>query len=50
VAGGAGGSGIVILVIPTPNYPGAYAPIASTPPLSPGKTLLTYTSSGTYTA
>ena len=48
--GASGGSGIVILVIPTPNYPGAYGPIASTPPLAPGKTLLTYTSTGTYIA
>ena len=49
--GGGGGSGIVILSIPTPRYPGS-APGATvtTPPAAPGKTILTYTSSGTYTA
>jgi hypothetical protein len=46
-----GGSGIVILAVPTPNYPGS-APGATvtTPPAAPGKTILTYTSSGTFTA
>jgi hypothetical protein len=49
--GGAGGSGIVIIAIPTPNYPGS-APGATvtTPPAAPGKTVLTFNSSGTYTA
>jgi len=48
---GAGGSGVVILAVPTPNYPGS-APGATvtTPPAAPGKTVLTFTSSGTYTA
>jgi hypothetical protein len=46
----AGGGGVVILAVPTPKYPGAYGPIATTPPASPGYTILTYTSSGTYTA
>jgi len=46
-----GGPGAVILSIPTPNYPGS-APGATvtTPPAAPGKTILTFTSSGTYTA
>lgn len=46
-----GGSGIVIFAVPTPNYPGS-APGATvtTPPAAPGRTVLTYTSSGTYTA
>jgi len=49
--GGSGGSGIVILSIPTPRYPGS-APGATvtTPPAAPGKTVLTFNSSGTYTA
>jgi hypothetical protein len=43
--GAAGGSGVVILAIPTPNYPGMSAPGAavSTPPAAPGLTVLTYT-------
>jgi len=47
---GSGGSGIIIIAIPTPNYPGS-APGATvtTPPAAPGKTILTYTSSGTFT-
>jgi hypothetical protein len=42
---------VVILAVPTPNYPGT-APGASvtTPPAAPGKTVLIYTSSGSYTA
>jgi hypothetical protein len=42
---------VVILAVPTPYYPGS-APGAnvSTPPAAPGITVLTYTSSGTYTA
>ena len=49
--GGAGGGGIVILAVPTPNYPGS-APGATvtTPPAAPGMTVLTYASSGSYTA
>jgi hypothetical protein len=45
-----GGSGIVIIRVPTPNYPGAYGPQATTPPLTPGQTIITYNSSGDYTA
>lgn len=46
-----GGSGTIILLIPTPYYPGS-APGASvsTSPAAPGYTVLTYTSSGTYIA
>jgi hypothetical protein len=42
---------VVILAVPTPNYPGS-APGATvtTPPSAPGMTVLTYTSSGSYTA
>jgi hypothetical protein len=42
---------VVILAVPTPAYPGS-APGAtvSTPPAAPGMTVLTYNSSGTYTA
>jgi hypothetical protein len=49
--GGAGGSGVVKLAVPTTYYPGS-APGAtvSTPPAAPGYTVLTYNSSGTYTA
>lgn len=49
--GGAGYQGIILLAVPTPNYPGS-APGASvsTPPSAPGQTVLTYISSGTYTA
>jgi len=47
----AGGDGVVILAVPTPRYPGS-APGAAvtTPPAAPGMTVLTYTSSGSYTA
>jgi hypothetical protein len=49
--GGSGGSGVVVLAVPTPNYPGS-APGATvtTPPAAPGMTVLTYNSSGTFTA
>jgi hypothetical protein len=47
--GGTGGSGVVILAVPTADYPGGYGPIASNPPAAPGMTVLTYTTSGTYT-
>jgi hypothetical protein len=49
--GGSGGSGIVIIAVPTPSYPGS-APGATvtTPPAAPGQTVLTFNSSGTYTA
>jgi hypothetical protein len=50
-AAGSGGSGVVIFVVPNDWYPGS-APGATVtnPPAAPGKTVLTYTSSGTYTA
>ena len=48
--GGSGGSGVVIIAVPTPNYPGAYGPQATTPPAAPGMTVITFTAPGTYTA
>ena len=48
--GGYGGIGVVILAVPTPQYPGAYAPIATTPPSAPGQTVLRWTTPGTYVA
>ena len=48
--GGGGGGGIVLLAVPTPVYPGAYAPIATTPPSAPGQTVLRWTTPGTYVA
>jgi hypothetical protein len=48
--GGYGGVGVVILAVPTPQYPGAYAPIATTPPSAPGQTVLRWTTPGTYVA
>jgi hypothetical protein len=53
MGGAAGGSGVVILSMPTPNFTGpANAPggTVSTPPAAPGKTIITYTTSGSYTA
>jgi hypothetical protein len=48
-AGGSGGSGIVIISVPTPSYLGpAPGATVTTPPATPGRTILTYTSSGTY--
>ena len=49
--GGSGGDGVIILAMPTANYPGS-APGATvtTPPAAPGKTVVTFTSSGSYTA
>ena len=49
---GAGGSGVVLLAVPNAQYPGVSAPGATvtTPPAAPGRTVLTYTSSGTFTA
>jgi hypothetical protein len=38
------------LAVPNSNYPGGYAPRASTPASAPGMTVLTYTAPGTYTA
>jgi hypothetical protein len=42
----------VVISVPTPNYPGSAPPAATvtTPPAAPGYTVLTYTSSSTYTA
>jgi hypothetical protein len=48
--GGNGGPGVVIFAIPTPNYPGGYGPIATTPPSAPGKTVLTFTANSSYIA
>lgn len=48
--GGYGGIGVVLLAVPTPSYPGAYAPIATTPPSAPGQTVLRWTTPGTYVA
>jgi hypothetical protein len=48
--GGAGGSGIVALAIPTPAYPGSVPGASvSTPANAPGKTVLTFLSSGQIT-
>jgi hypothetical protein len=50
-SGGSGGSGVVILSIPTPNYPGsATGATVTTPPAAPGQTVLTFNSSGTFTS
>jgi hypothetical protein len=50
-AGGQGGSGVVILAVPTPNYPGSVpGATVTTPPAAPGKTILTFNSPGTFTA
>jgi hypothetical protein len=51
-SGGSGGSGIVLLTIPTNDYSGFYtgANVAvSNPASAPGKTVLSFYSSGTYT-
>jgi len=51
--GMAGGSGVVILAIPTPTYTGVYSGgpvVVSNPPAAPGQTVLKFTGSGTYTA
>jgi len=51
IAGGTGGTGTVILVIPTPSYPGlAPGAVVTNPPAAPGATVLTYTTSSSYTA
>jgi hypothetical protein len=49
---GNGGSGVVIIAIPTPNYPSVVAPGAaiSNPPAAPGQTVLTFNNSGNITA
>jgi hypothetical protein len=50
VPGASGGSGVVILAVPTPYYPGsAPGAVVTTPPAAPGKTVLTFNSSGTLT-
>ena len=49
--GAPGSAGAVILSVPTPNYPGtAPGATVSTPPAAPGKTILLYTTSASYTA
>jgi hypothetical protein len=51
-SGGTGGSGIVLLTMPTSDYSGSYtgANVAvSNPASAPGKTVLSFYSSGTYT-
>jgi hypothetical protein len=49
--GYAGGSGTVILAVPTPQYPGsAPGAVVTNPPAAPGMTVLTYTSPGTFIA
>jgi len=49
---GNGGSGVVIIAIPTPNYPSVVATgaIVSNPPAAPGQTVLTFNNSGNITA
>ena len=48
---GCGGPGVVIIAVPTPNYPGSAPGAAvSNPGSAPGMTVLTFTSSGTYVA
>jgi len=49
--GGNGGPGVIILAVPTANYPGS-APGATitNPPAAPGMTVLRYASPGTYRA
>jgi hypothetical protein len=50
-SGGAGGDGAVVFVVPSLMYPGsAPGAVVTTPPAAPGKTVLTYGSSGTFTA
>jgi hypothetical protein len=42
---------VVILAVPTSNYSGSTTGAnVSTPPAAPGMTVLTFNSSGTYTA
>ena len=48
-----GGSGVVILSVPTPNYTATYTGsnvVVETPSNAPGQTIMTFNSSGTYTA
>jgi hypothetical protein len=46
-----GGSGTVILAVQNSVYPGsAPGAVVSTPPATPGYTIITYTAPGTYTA
>jgi hypothetical protein len=47
---GNGGGGLIALMVPTPSYTGiAPGATVTTPAAAPGKTVLTYTSSGSYT-
>jgi mucin-19 len=50
--GSPGAPGLVSIAIPSSNYPGSAPPAASTstPPAAPGKIIVTFTSSGTFTA
>jgi hypothetical protein len=43
--GGSGGSGTVIIAVPTPAYPGSApgATVTTAPPSFPGVTLISYT-------
>jgi hypothetical protein len=50
ISGGAGGSGVVILSIPTSSYTGTYTPGAATVSTNGAYTVLKFTASGTYTA
>jgi hypothetical protein len=50
---GNGGSGIVAIAVPTPQYSATYAGsnvAVTTPPAAPGQTVITWYDSGTYTA
>lgn len=51
--GAQGGPGVAILVIPTPRYTGTFtgpSVAVTTPPFAPGQVVLTFNSTGTYTA
>lgn len=48
--GSAGSSGVIILAMPTPDYSGTKSGgTISNPPAAPGKTVITWTSPGSYT-
>lgn len=48
--GSAGSSGVVILSVPTPSYSGTKTGgVTSNPPAAPGQTVITWTTSGSYT-
>jgi hypothetical protein len=55
ISGKNGGSGVVFLCIPTPAYRGAPSytgsnVMVSTPPSSPGNTVIAFYTSGTFTS